>query len=155
MSSANSARARTIVPSHGVGRITPWEAGQSGNPSGRPAGLREVQKLAREKSITALRALIGLVEDVDANGLPNQDGRSVVVAAQTILTWGYGRPPDYDPREDKPPVVIDTSMLTNDERAALLAILRKGILREADPEPAAVSPPAEIEGMSEGSSSDG
>jgi hypothetical protein len=64
---------------------------------GRPAGLRELQKFARKKSFTALKALIGLVEDVDASGVPNQDGRIVVVAAQTILTWGYGTPPDYDP----------------------------------------------------------
>lgn len=61
----------------------------SGNPGGRPVELREVQKLAHEKAVTSLRALIGIVEDVSANGIPNQDSRVVVVAAQTILTWGY------------------------------------------------------------------
>lgn len=145
MSTDNSARAGTVIPSHGVGRLTPFPPGVSGNPGGRPAGLREVQRLAREKSITALKALIGLVEDVDEKGLPNQDGRIVVVAAQTILTWAYGKPPDYDPREDKPGAVVDTSNLTTDEKRLLLAILRKGVLRPADEAP----PTTEIEGQAE------
>jgi hypothetical protein len=137
MTGANTAQ-EAIVPSHGVGTILPpWKPGQSGNPSGRPAGLREVQKLAREKSLTALRALIGIVEDIDERGLPNQDGRVVVVAAQTILTWGYGKPADYNPSDDKPPVVIDTSGLSAEERVVMLKLLRKGIVREQiqDPEP--------------------
>jgi hypothetical protein len=71
----------------------PFPPGVSGNPGDRPVGLREVQKLAREKAVTSLRALIGIVEDVDANGIPNQDGRVVVVAAQTILTRAFGNPP--------------------------------------------------------------
>ena len=133
MSSANSARTRTIVPSHGAGQIAPWAPGQSGNPSGRPAGLRDVQRLAREKSMTALQALIGLVEDVDDKGLPNQDGRIVVVAAQTILTWGYGKPPDYDPREDQPEATIDVSVLSRAERQQLLEWLERGLIREAAP----------------------
>ena len=75
----------TVVPPHGAGKLVPtFPPGVSGNPGRRPARLREVQKLAREKSMTALKALIGLVEDVDANGVPNQDGRIVVVAAQTF-----------------------------------------------------------------------
>jgi len=133
MSSGNSVRARTIVPSHGGGQIAPWAPGQSGNPSGRPAGLREVQRLAREKSMTALKALIGLVEDVDDKGLPNQDGRIVVVAAQTILTWGYGKPPDYDPREDEPATSIDLSVLSVAEQRQLLEWIERGLIREAAP----------------------
>jgi len=139
MSGENTARA-TVVPSHGVGKlVAPFPPGVSGNPGGRPAGLREVQKLAREKGVTSLRALIGIVEDVDANGIPNQDGRVVVVAAQTILTWAYGKPPDYDPREDKPPLAINTSVLTVEERRLLLALLRKGLAKEIVADPASES----------------
>jgi hypothetical protein len=145
MSSGNSVRARTIVPSHGGGQIAPWAPGQSGNPSGRPAGLREVQRLAREKSLTALKALIGIVEDVDANGVPNQDGRIVVVAAQTILTWGYGKPPNYDPRDDQPAAFIDTSVLSLAEQRQVLECL-EWLDRESirDAAPAEATP--EIEG---------
>ena len=157
MSTENSARARTVVPSHGVGRITPFTPftpGESGNPGGRPTRFREVREICRNKSAAAAQALIRIVEDVDQNGRNVEDGRVVVVAAQTILTWAYGKPPDYDPREDKPPVTIDTSHLSSEDRATMLRILRSGVLRYTEGEPAA-DPPTEIAGEAEESSSDG
>lgn len=141
MSSERSARAQPIVPSHGVGLLTPYPKGVSGNPGGVPLRLREVQSLCRNKSMAAARALIALVEDVDANGLPRQDGRIVVVAAQTILTWAYGKPPEYDPKEDRASLAIDTSSLSTEERKFLLALLRRGIVKEAEPDTAAPEPP--------------
>ena len=54
--------------------------------------------------------------------------------------------PGYDPREDKPAATIDTSMLTMEERAMMLAILRKGVLREV----AEQKQPQEIDGQAEG-----
>jgi hypothetical protein len=143
MSDENTAHA-TRIPAHGVGKlVAPFPPGVSGNPGERPAGLREVQKLAREKGLTSLRALIGIVEDVDADGIPNQDGRVVVVAAQTILTWGHGKPPDYDPREDRPPTEINLAVATTEEKRMLLDLLRRGLVTEATPAAA----PEQIEGM--------
>lgn len=130
MSGANTVRA-TVVPSHGVGAILPpWKPGQSGNPSGRPMALREVRALGKEASPDAMRAMIRIVRDVDKEGRNLEDGRVVVVAAQTILTWTYGKPPDYDPREDRPAVGIDISRLSAADRATMLRILRSGILQE-------------------------
>ena len=151
MSTENSARARTVGPSHGVGRITPFTPGESGNPGGRPTRFREVREICRNKSAAAALALIRIVEDVDQNDRNVEDGRVVVVAAQTILTWAYGKPPDYDPREDKPPVTIDTSHLSSEDRAPMLRILRFGVLRYTEGEPAA-DPPTEIAGEAEESS---
>jgi hypothetical protein len=98
-----------------------------------------VQALARSKSLVVLEALIRVVEDtvIDENGRTHnrEDGRVVAVAAQTILTWGYGKPPDYDPREDRAHSVVDTSVLTHEEKAQMLGFVRRGLVRPAEPDP--------------------
>ena len=125
--------ARGLRPtSHGGALLPPWKPGVAPNPGGRPLSLKEVRALGKEASPDAMRAMIRIVRDVDEKGRNVEDGRVVVVAAQTILTWTYGKPPDYDPREDKPPVTIDTSVLTKEERTVLLSALRKGLLRSAE-----------------------
>jgi hypothetical protein len=143
MSGANTARA-TVRPSHGVGAILPpWKPGQSGNPSGRPRSLREVRDICREACPDGARALAEIIRDRDENGkLRETDGRVVAVVVQTLFTWGYGKPPDYDPREDKPPVTINLAVATTEEKRMLLDLLRRGLVTEADPEAA-----GEIEGQ--------
>ncbi len=127
-----------MTPIHGVGKLlAPYQPGVSGNPSGRPRTLKEVQGLARNKSLDSLRAMISIIDDkvIDADGHTRnrEDGRIVVVAAQTILTWAYGKPPDYDPRADKPELTIDLAVLSQADKQQLLGLLRRGIVREADP----------------------
>ena len=125
MSGENTARA-TDVPSHGVGKlVAPFPPGVSGNPGSRPTHFREVREICRNKS-AAEQALIRIVEDVDHNGRNVKDGRVVVIAAQTILTWAYGKPPDYDPKEVRGNLRINTSILTPAEKHHLLALLRGG-----------------------------
>jgi hypothetical protein len=136
MTTENSARA-SVVPSHGVGRIAPWQTGQSGNPGGRPTQLREVRTLCRNKSLLAAEALIdviGRAKERDVRGVPIEDGRVVVVAAQQVLTWAFGKPPDYAPKEDRPAQVIDVSVLSTAEQRMLLDFLRRGLVREAPAE---------------------
>ncbi len=143
MSTDNTVRT-TIVPAHGGGRIAPFRPGEFGNPGGRPTALREVRALCRTKSMMAAEALIDVVgraKERDSRGMPIEDGRVVVVAAQTILTWAYGKPPDYDPNEDKGALRIDTSVLATAEKELLLSFMRRGLVNEAPAEA-----PAEIEG---------
>jgi hypothetical protein len=111
-----------------------------------------VRDICREACPDGARALANIMRDLDENGRNREDGRVVVVAVQTLFTWAYGKPPDYDPREDKPPVTIDTSHLSSEDRATMLRILRSGILRYTDggPEPA----PTEIAGKAEEPSRD-
>ena len=143
MVTANSERARIPQP-NGRGAITPWQSGQSGNPSGRPKAMKEIRDLCRSASVDAANSLITIVRDtvIDEDGRTHnrEDGRVVVLAAQTILTWAYGKPPDYDPREDRPPVTIDTSVLSSAQKLALLDMLRAGLLKESG-DPPATEPP--------------
>lgn len=64
----------------GPGR--PFPKGVSGNPSGRPAVVKDIQDLARQKTPQALAAL--------ESALANKSER--VRAAEVLLAYGYGRP---------------------------------------------------------------
>lgn len=125
------------TPSHGHGLLAPrWQPGQSGNPGGQPKQLKEVRELAKIESVDALRALVACYKRPDGTLDTSADGRVVAVAAQGVLTWAFGRPPDYDPNEDKPPVGIDLSSLTLEQKKAFLALVRQTVTVEAAPEPA-------------------
>jgi hypothetical protein len=91
---------------------------------------------------------------VDWNGRNVEDGRVVVVPAQTIFTWAYGKPSDYDPRERRPLVTNPCPHLPAADRATMLCIMRSGVLSctEGEPEPAAV--PDQIVAEAEQPSSD-
>lgn len=130
MSSGNTAHAR--VPSHGVGQIIPWEPGQSGNPSGRPSGMKELRAACRKISAPGVEALKRILTEtvIDEQGNVHNahEGKVVVAALQIALTWGYGKAPDYDPREDDPAVGINTAVLSPEQRKHVLAALRAGLL---------------------------
>lgn len=117
----------------GFGQIAAqYKPGESGNPSGRPKSMKEVRDICRKASPDAAHMLADFVRLRDEHGHhPEQDGRVLAVVAQTLFTWAYGKPLDYDPREDQPPIGIDTSVLTTAERQLLLGMLRKGVLKEA------------------------
>src|SRR5690348_10383254 len=83
--------------------LRPWKPGQSGNPGGRKNPLKEVQALCRDRSLKSARALADIAED------PDEDSARRIVAADKVLTWAFGRPPDYDPASDKPSMVVDLS----------------------------------------------
>jgi hypothetical protein len=60
--------------------------GHSGNPSGRPAIISELQKLARSHTPTALATLVEIMSNTASP--PN----ARVAAAVALLDRGYGRP---------------------------------------------------------------
>lgn len=61
-----------------------YKPGQSGNPGGRPSGLRELRAAARGHVKGALQALV--------DGLESMDERIRFVSAREILVWGFGKP---------------------------------------------------------------
>lgn len=59
-----------------------FKPGQSGNPGGRPALLKGVQALARERTEDSVNALLAALK------VPGER----VAAATILLAYGYGRP---------------------------------------------------------------
>jgi|GEM_PF-2364212 len=62
-----------------------FKPGQSGNPSGKPKGLSEVKRLAREHTAEALKTLVEIMR----NG---QKGADRVKASEVLLNRGWGTP---------------------------------------------------------------
>jgi hypothetical protein len=115
-----------IIPSHGVGRLMPpFQVGQVGNPSGRPRTLRDVQRLARKRSMDALTALIGVYTRPDGLLDRSADGRIVVAAASTVLKWAYGEPPTYDPTQERPETRIDLEGMSLSHRRQMLEMMER------------------------------
>lgn len=79
------------------------------------------------------RILTETVIDEQGNVHNAHEGKVVVAALQIALQWGFGKAPDYDPREDDPSVGINTAVLTAEQRKHLLAALRAGLLTDATP----------------------
>lgn len=79
----------TDVQRVGPGRPPPataWQPGQSGNPSGLPAGVGEVRALARQYTQQAITTLAEIMQDTHA---PRP---ARVAAAEALLDRGWGKP---------------------------------------------------------------
>jgi Family of unknown function (DUF5681) len=63
----------------------PFKKGQSGNPGGRPKVIADVREAARSHSVTAIKALVEILEN------NNAPPAARVTAANSILDRGYGR----------------------------------------------------------------
>jgi len=126
------------VPSHGGGMLRQFAPGNLANPGGRTNPLKRVQALARAKSFDAVQRLSEIIER-NAPREPNSDGaiaelpddpRVVIVAAQTLLTWAWGKPPEYNPDEDAMRDI--TSMTPAQRMQRVIEILRTSLAHEID-----------------------
>jgi hypothetical protein len=82
-----------------------FQKGQSGNPGGRPAVVKNIQELARAKTPAAMAALVA--------ALSNPGER--VHAATALLAYAYGRPPQTQTLR----FIRNWSDLSDEEVAAL------------------------------------
>jgi hypothetical protein len=73
---------RSVPPENRADQMAKFKPGQSGNPGGRPAVVKDIRELARRHTNEAVAALI--------KALDNQGER--VPAAEVLLAYGYGRP---------------------------------------------------------------
>ena len=92
---------RTGINGHAPDKRTPegrFAPGASGNPGGRPKGLREFRE-ALEASGTLQEA-----HRVLDRAVRSKDIRIAVDAAKFVVTYAYGRPAAQEPLPDSSPV---------------------------------------------------
>lgn len=123
----------TYAPKHGAGRPKPVRKGeQARDPNGnRGSDYVETLLLARQAAPDAMRKLIAKMD--------SEDERVAVAAQQAVLDRAWRRPRDYAPREERPNLWINATIMSTEERRFLLALLRRGLVKEAGAEPDAVS----------------
>jgi hypothetical protein len=68
-----------------VSNLTPWVKGESGNPGGRPAHLKELRDLARRHDAAAIRTLVQVMKH-------SKSDQARVAAASQLLDRAYGKP---------------------------------------------------------------
>jgi hypothetical protein len=68
--------------------VAKFVKGQSGNPGGRPKSLREVDILAREHTVDAIKTLASICNDEE------QPGAARIAASNSLLDRGWGKPTD-------------------------------------------------------------
>lgn len=108
--SANTNENKGEAKHPGMANLRPWQPGESGNPSGRPAVIRELRDLAREKTSVAMETLIEVCSD---KGAPPA---ARVAAAAHILDRGYGKPTQHVSQ-----TVRHVQKMTDDELLAYLS----------------------------------
>ena len=83
-----------VIPSHGRGRLKPFQKGNRANPKGLGGTYPEVLALAREASPAAMRKLIKMID--------HRNPRIAVVAAKEVLERAWGKVKDADPAVTDP-----------------------------------------------------
>lgn len=112
-----------IVPSHGNGKIKPFQKGVATNPTGRNGLWVQVQQMCRTKSPEAVNKLVELMSC--------DDERVAMMAAQKVLEWAWGAPQPYKPGLDDGRMVLDLKSLSRAELTTLGNMVSRGAVRPA------------------------
>ena len=98
-----------------------FRPGASGNPGGRPGALSDVRELAREHTPAAVAKLAHIMEK-------GKSEQACIAAASAVLDRGWGRPTQPIAGDDElPSIGINTSSLTAEERATLVASIAESL----------------------------
>ena len=98
-----------------------FRPGASGNPGGRPGALSDVRELAREHTPAAVVKLAHIMEK-------GKSEQACIAAASALLDRGWGRPTQPIAGDDElPSIGINTSSLTAEERATLVASIAESL----------------------------
>jgi hypothetical protein len=111
-----------IVPRTGIGRLRPFQPGQSGNPSGLSNGQVSAYTLARQMCAGATPKAV----EKQIELLESQDERIVLMASQAIIERGAGKVRDHS-AEEQQTSRVNLDALTADDRKALALLLRKAL----------------------------
>ena len=109
----------TIVPRHGHGLLKPIQPGEVRNPGGRSGQYQETIQLARQHSVAAMEKLIALMDSAD--------DRVALVAQQAVLERAWGKPKEFDPNDEKPPIRVDLSKLSLAKKKEMLELVRQTV----------------------------
>ena len=85
-------------PSHGRGMLTPWQPGESGNPSGLSKLEGQMIRAAREEGLDSVRFLVAVRDDQVVDAMGKRVAATVrerTVAAALLLDRGFGRPKEH------------------------------------------------------------
>ena len=110
-----------MIPSHGRGRLmTPWQKGQSGNPSGMMdiSAYHEARRICAQASPDAARIQVELMR--------NEDPRIQLLATEAVLNRGVGKPRDHS-EEERKQRRVDLSGLSGEELKSLGELLKKAL----------------------------
>ena len=122
-SASGSALQGYIVPSHGQGRLKPFQKGQTGNPGGNQGEYQLARRICAAHTEEAVKRQLELMR--------SDDERVAFMATEAILNRGIGKPRDHS-AEDQARTIVNLDNLSDDERA-LLAKLMGRVLSKDEP----------------------
>jgi hypothetical protein len=97
-------------PSHGRGMLTPWQPGQSGNPSGLSKLEGQMIRAAREEGLDSVRFLVAVRDDQVVNAMGKRVAATVrerTVAAALLLDRGFGKPHEHVELKEADPSALE------------------------------------------------
>jgi hypothetical protein len=102
--------------------LTPWQPGQSGNPSGLSKLEGQMIRAAREQGLASVRFLVAVRDDQVVDAMGKRVAATVrerTVAAALLLERGFGKSKEYVELKDADPSALE-------RRTQLIAAMSRG-----------------------------